>query len=111
MRINKGIHENAGHAYYGFSVLSGVLHCRTQQLCISELRRLNQVKKLLSKVMVLSDQKWLMAIASGKVNWVDRILSIGLRQKKGTQGLLASYVAATELCMSNHTVHEATHKQ
>jgi hypothetical protein len=37
-----------------------------------------------------------MAIASGKVNWVDRILSISLRQKKGTQGLLASYVAAAE---------------
>ena len=85
MRINKGIHENAGHAYYGFSALSEVLHRRTQQLRISELRGLNQAKKLLSKATVLSDQKrLLMAIASGKVNRVDCILSIGLRQKKST---------------------------
>lgn len=83
-RINEGVHENAGYAYYGFSALSEVLRRRTQQLRISELRGLNQAKKLLSKATVLSDQKrLLMAIASGKVNRVDRILSIGLRQKKG----------------------------
>jgi hypothetical protein len=34
-RIDEGIHENAGYAYYGFSALSEVLHCRTQQLRIS----------------------------------------------------------------------------
>ena len=96
-RIDEGIHENAGYAYYGFSVLSEVLHRRTQQLRISELRGITQAKKLLSKATVLSDQKrLLMAIASGKANWVDRILSIGLHQKKGAQGLLASYVAAAE---------------
>jgi hypothetical protein len=61
------------------------------------LRGLNQAKKLLSKATVLSDQKrLLMAIASGKVSRVDRVLSIGLRQKKGARGLLASYVAAAE---------------
>jgi hypothetical protein len=37
-----------------------------------------------------------MAIASGKVNRVDHLLSIGLRQKKGVRGLLASYVAVAE---------------
>ena len=96
-RIDEGVHENAGYAYYGFSALSEVLRRRTQQLRISELRGLNQAKQLLSKARVLSDQKrLLMAIASGKVNRVDRILSIGLRQKKGAQGLLASYVAAAE---------------
>ncbi|KAF8802080.1 hypothetical protein BYT27DRAFT_7226487 [Phlegmacium glaucopus] len=87
-RINEGVHENAGYAYYGFSGLSEVLHCRTQQLRISELRALNQAKTLLSKATVLSDQKWLlMAIVSGKANRVDHILSIAL---------LASYVAAAE---------------
>ena len=96
-RIDEGVHENAGYAYYGFSALSEVLHRRTQQLRISELRGLNQAKKLLSKATVLSDQKrLLMAIASGNVNRVDRILSIGLHQNKGVRGLLASYVAAAE---------------
>ena len=55
--MDEGIHENAGYAYYGFSALSEVLHRRTQQLRISELRGLNEAKKLLSKATVLSDQK------------------------------------------------------
>ncbi|KAF8223165.1 hypothetical protein L208DRAFT_1318289 [Tricholoma matsutake] len=96
-RISEGVHENAGYAYYGFSALSEVLRHRTQKLHISELHGLNQAKKLLSKVTVLSDQKHLlMAIASEKVNQVNCILSIGLRQKKGVQVLLASYVATAE---------------
>lgn len=37
-----------------------------------------------------------MAIASGKANRVDRILTIGLHQKKGARGLLASYIVAAE---------------
>jgi len=96
-RMDDGVSENAGYAYYGFSALSEVLRRRTQQLRISELRGLNQAKKLLSKATVLFDQKrLLMAIASGEVSRVDRVLSIGLRQKKGVRGLLASYVAAAE---------------
>jgi hypothetical protein len=35
-----------------------------------------------------------MAIASGKTQRVDRVISIGLRQKKGVRGLLASVMAA-----------------
>ncbi|KDR69495.1 hypothetical protein GALMADRAFT_44896, partial [Galerina marginata CBS 339.88] len=58
---------------------------------------LNQARKLLSKATALSDQKrLLMAIASGKVSRVDRLLSIGLQQKKGARGLLALYMAAAE---------------
>jgi hypothetical protein len=61
------------------------------------MRSLNQAKTLLSKAMALSDQKrLLMAIASGKVSRVDRLISIGLHQKKGARGLLASYMAAAE---------------
>ena len=37
-----------------------------------------------------------MAIASGKASWVDRLINIGLRQKKGARGLLTSYIAAAE---------------
>ena len=96
-RMEEGVHESAGYAYYGFSALSEFLRRRTQQFRISELRGLNQAKKILSKATVLSDQKrLLMVIVSGKVNRVDRLLSIGLRQKKGARGLLASYVAAAE---------------
>ena len=37
-----------------------------------------------------------MAIASGKASQVDRLISIGLHQKMGARGLLASYMAAAE---------------
>src|SRR5271155_4708451 len=61
------------------------------------LRGLNQAKKLLVKAAALSDQKrLLMAIASGRASRVDRLINIGLRQKKGARGLLASYMAAAE---------------
>jgi hypothetical protein len=38
----------------------------------------------------------LMAIASGKVNRIDRLLSIGLQQKKGIRGLLSLFFAAAD---------------
>lgn len=95
--MEEGVHEKAVYAYYGFLALAELLHHKTQQVQISKSRGLNQAKKLLSKATVLSDQKrLLMAIASGKVNRVDHLLAIGLRQKKGVRGLLASYVAAAE---------------
>jgi hypothetical protein len=62
-----------------------------------QLRGLNQAKKLLVKAAALSDQKrLLMAIASGRVSRVNRLINIGLRQKKGAHGLLALYMAAAE---------------
>jgi hypothetical protein len=96
-RLEDGVHENAGFGYHGFSGIHKILHRKNQQIEFYRLRGLNQAKKLLSKATALSDQKrLLMAIASGKVNRVDRLLSLGLRQKRGVRGLLASYLAAAE---------------
>ena len=96
-RIEEGIHENAGFAYHGFGGLHQMLHRKNQQIEFYRLHGLNQARKLLAKATALSDQKCLlMAIASGKVSWVDRLLSINLRHKRGAHGLLASYVAAAE---------------
>jgi hypothetical protein len=70
---------------------------KTRLIEFYRLRGLNQARKLLAKATALSDQKrLLMAIASGKASRVDRLISIGLRQKKGARGLLASYMAAAE---------------
>ena len=49
------------------------------------------------RATALSDQKQLlMAIASGRASQVYHLISIGLHQKKGAHGLLASYMAAAE---------------
>lgn len=96
-RLEDGVHENVGFGYHGFGGIHELLHRKNRQIEFYRLRGLNQAKKLLSKAAALSDQKrLLMAIASGKVNRVDRLLSLGLRQKKGVRGLLASYLAAAE---------------
>lgn len=96
-RIENGIHERTGFAYYGFSSLQETLHRKNRTIEFYRLRGLNQAKKLLAKATALSDQKRLiMAIASGKISRVDCLISIGLEQKKGPRGLLASYIAAAE---------------
>lgn len=96
-RMEKGVHENTGFAYHGFSGLFEMLHRKNSLIEFYRLRGLNQARKLLAKAAALSDQKrLLMAIASGRANRVDRLISIGLLQKKGARGLLASYMAAAE---------------
>ncbi|KDR77538.1 hypothetical protein GALMADRAFT_1326277 [Galerina marginata CBS 339.88] len=95
--MNDTIHQNAGFAYQGFGELQDTIRRKNQTIEFYRLRGLNQARKLLSKATALSDQKrLLMAIASGKVSRVDRLLSIGLQQKKGARGLLALYMAAAE---------------
>ena len=90
-RMDEGVHENSPFAYYGFSGLQELLRKKNQLVEFHRLRGLNQARKLLSKATALSDQKrLLMAIASGRVNRVDHVISLGLRQKKGARGLLAS---------------------
>ena len=97
MRMKDGTHENVGFAYHGFSGLQEILHRKNRLVEFYRLRGLNQAKKLLVKAAALSDQKrLLMAIASGRASRVDRLIDIGLRQKKGARGLLASYMAAAE---------------
>jgi hypothetical protein len=96
-RIEEGVHENSPFTYHGFSGLQEMFHRKNQRIEFYRMRGLNQARKLLSKATALVDQKQLlMAIASGKVSRVDRLISIGLRQKKGACGLLASYMAAVE---------------
>lgn len=97
LRRMEGAHENTGFAYHGFGSLREMLQRKNRSIEFYRLRGLNQARKLLAKATALSDQKrLLMAIASGRASRVDRLISIGLRQKKGPRGLVASYMAAAE---------------
>ncbi|KAG5634895.1 hypothetical protein H0H81_000401 [Sphagnurus paluster] len=96
-RVEDGTHESMAFAYLGIGALQEMLHRKTRAIEYYRLRGLNQARKLLAKATALSDQKrLLMVISSGKVSRVDRLLDIGLRQKKGARGLLASLMAAAE---------------
>ena len=95
--LEEGVSENLAFAYHGFRGLIEMLHRKNHQIEFHRLRGLNQARKLLYRTTALSDQKRLLiAIASGKVNHVDRLIAIGLAQKKGMRGLLeANMDAAT----------------
>ena len=96
-RIADGVHKNAGVSYHGFSGLQEMLHRKNWQIKFYHLRGLNQARKLLVKATTLNDQKLLlMAIASGEVNRVDRLLSIGIKQKRGARGLMTLYNQAAK---------------
>ena len=94
-RLEEGVNEKLAFAYHSFHGLIEMLHRKNRQIEFYWLRGLNQARKLLSKTTALSNQKrLLMAIASGKVNRVDRLIAIGLAQKKGVRGLLETYLEA-----------------
>jgi hypothetical protein len=94
-QIKNGIHENTEFAYHGFGGLHEILQRKNQRIEFYRLRGLNQARQLLGKAVALSENKrLLMAIASGKTQRVDQVITVGLRQKKGVRGLLASVMAA-----------------
>jgi hypothetical protein len=108
-QIRNGIHENTKFAYYGFGGLHEILQRKNQRIEFYRLRGLNQAKQLLGKAVALSENKrLLMAIASGKTQQVDQVITIGLHQKKGVRGLLASVIAAAHghYCPKSYTEEE-----
>lgn len=111
-QMANGVYENANFAYHGIGGLTDVLQRKDRQIMFYKLRGLNQAKKLISTATSLTEQKRLLnAIASGKVNRVDRLLSIGLQQKKGVWALLSSLdLAARQFYKpKNYTEEEAMH--
>ncbi|KAF4612577.1 hypothetical protein D9613_012728 [Agrocybe pediades] len=97
LRSENGVHENSSFAYHGMTGLHKLLRKKNQQIEYYRLRGLNQAKKLLGKATALSEHKrLLMAVSSGKVQRVDRVISVGLSQNMGVRGLLAKLFAAAE---------------
>ncbi|KAF8066505.1 hypothetical protein FPV67DRAFT_1652976 [Lyophyllum atratum] len=96
-RMNEGVPDNANFAYHGFSGLVELLHRKTTQNGYLKFRALNQVRKLRGQAAALSDHKrFAMAIGSGKFERVDRLVSIGLKQRRGIRGILRLYDAAAK---------------
>lgn len=96
-RLEEGLHPNAPYAYHGISSLLEVIQQKNSKIEYHRLRGLNQARKLLGKAAALTEHKrLLMAISSGDVKRVDRVISIGLQQQKGIRGLLASVMAAAQ---------------
>ena len=64
---------------------------------VLRLRRLNDAKKLAGKAVALDDMKrWVMAVGSGKVERVDRLVRVNLARKGGIRNLLDLYDRAAK---------------
>lgn len=108
--MDEDIHENSTFAYHSFNGLIKTLDHKLKKLEFVQLQGLNQAWKLLAKVGELSDYKWFaLAISSGKVEWVDRVIVQGLRQKKAIRGIMVSLEVAAQgiYCPKKFTEEEA----
>ena len=91
-RIKTGIHENTHLTYHSIGGLVTLARRKTGEIKALRLKRLNDARKLAGKAVALDDMKrWVMAIGSGKVERVDRLVRINLARKGGIRNLLDLY--------------------
>jgi len=87
--MEHGVHENAPFIYHGIDGLIHLLQRKNDQLDFYRLKGLNQARSLLRKARALENHKrFMIAIASRKVERVDRLIRIALDQKKEIQAVL-----------------------
>jgi hypothetical protein len=95
MRMKDGTVESSPYAYHGIDGLIRLLNRKNDCIEFHHLRGLNQAHNLLRKATVLDDHKrFLVAIASGKVQRVDALIRVALKQKKGIVAILNLYESA-----------------
>ena len=88
-RMEHGIHENAPFIYHGIDGLIHLLQRKNERIDFYRLKGLNQARSLLRKARALDNHKrFVIAIASGNVERVDRLVRIALGQKKGIRAIL-----------------------
>ncbi|KDR66758.1 hypothetical protein GALMADRAFT_1359327 [Galerina marginata CBS 339.88] len=88
-RMRDGIHQNAPFAYHGTGGLINILREKSSQVNSLRLRKLNDARKIVAKSGALEAHKdWIMAVGSGKVERVERLVRSAIAQKRGIRALL-----------------------
>lgn len=88
-RIENGVHENTHLMYHSIGGLVAIARTKTREIRALRLRKLNDAQKLTGKAVALDNFKqWVMAVGSGKVERVDRLVKVNLARKGGIQNLL-----------------------
>ncbi|KAJ7598326.1 hypothetical protein C8J56DRAFT_1091577 [Mycena floridula] len=91
-RIESGVDENAPYAYHGHSGLAEVARRKMAQIDTLRLRGLNTARKLVGKQGSLDDYKrFVMGLADGGYERVDRIVRAAMSRRLGIHSLQASY--------------------
>ncbi|KAH6911155.1 hypothetical protein BKA70DRAFT_1460357 [Coprinopsis sp. MPI-PUGE-AT-0042] len=83
-RMKEGVKEGTTYAYYSMGTMKAALRHKTAQSEHYWLRGVTQARRLVAKAAVLADYKHVFnAVASGKVERVNKVIRLGLRQKRG----------------------------
>lgn len=96
-RMEEGVHQNARLAYHGFGGLRAIIRSKDAERDSNRLQSFNMARKLSRKAATLdSHRELVMALGSGKVERVERVLRSGLKAGHGVVGLLKLYEAAVD---------------
>ncbi|KAH6869091.1 hypothetical protein BKA70DRAFT_1414167 [Coprinopsis sp. MPI-PUGE-AT-0042] len=96
-RMKEGVKEGTTYAYYSMGMMKAALRHKTAQSEHYRLRGVTQARRLVAKAAVLADYKRVFnAVASGKVERVDKVIQLGLRQKRGIRGILKQVLKVAE---------------
>lgn len=93
--MEAGVHENTHLAYHSIGGLVSIVHRKTAEVKALRLRKLNDARKLTGKAVALDHLKqWVLAVGSGKVERVDRLVRVNIARKGGIRNLLDLYDCA-----------------
>ena len=96
-RMEIGVLENAILAYHSIGSLMMLARWKQGEIKTLRLHKLNDSAKLARRAVALDDyKKWVMAVGSGKVELVDRLVRINLTQKGSISHLLDLYEHAAK---------------
>lgn len=96
-RIKTGVHENTHLRYHSVGGLVTLVRRKTGEIKALRLKRLNDARKLTGKASAIDDMKrWVMAIGSGKVERIDRLVRVNLARRGGIRNLLDMYNRAAQ---------------
>jgi hypothetical protein len=96
-RMEMGVHENTPLVYHSVGSLVSLLRRKQGEIKALRLRKLNDAHKLAGKAVAIDNLKqWVMAVGSGKVERVDRLVRANLARKGGIRNLLDLYDRAAQ---------------
>ncbi|KAF9472502.1 hypothetical protein BDN70DRAFT_764695, partial [Pholiota conissans] len=76
-RLTMGVHENSRLIFNGIASLIRITRQKDEEICRLRLRKINDAAKLTGKAVAIDNFKqWVMAVGSGKVERVDRLVRV-----------------------------------
>ncbi|KAK0450125.1 hypothetical protein EV421DRAFT_1306642 [Armillaria borealis] len=88
-RMKNGVHDNTPLAYHSITGLQDIIRKKQTTIRALRLRKLNDSRKLMTQKRALGLHKeWMLAIGSGKVERVERLVRLGLQRGASVKALL-----------------------